>query len=305
MTFDHILFPIDFSERCRALNKQVEWLAERFNSRVTLLNVFEMPASWYPAGEATFFNMECFEQLKQSQAQRLKDYVLNVPENRLQRILLEGTAASQIAKWVNDDVVDLVAIATQGHGALEGMILGSVATKVLHSTQCPVWTDSRVHAPANNPSVSKILCAIEIMEETVPLLRFTQKLAQDLNAVVQLIHSFPEAATLPNRYFDFDLHRKLTDDAKVEIGKLQREAGTAFPLEVSGMEISEMIKQAGTEDGTDLVVIGRGKAQKAFGRFQSHAYEIIKYAPCPVLSYALNQQEQASATERVTSLAVT
>ena len=40
MKCDQILFPIEFSYLIRALTSQVEWLATRFGSRVTLLHVF-------------------------------------------------------------------------------------------------------------------------------------------------------------------------------------------------------------------------------------------------------------------------
>ncbi|HEX4227396.1 MAG TPA: hypothetical protein VHZ07_01915 [Bryobacteraceae bacterium] len=53
MRVENILFPIDFSVQSRAMNSDVEWLATHFNSRrVTLLHVFEVPASWYNGGEA-------------------------------------------------------------------------------------------------------------------------------------------------------------------------------------------------------------------------------------------------------------
>jgi nucleotide-binding universal stress UspA family protein len=52
MKFDRILFPVDFSESSRTLNAQVEWLAARFNSTVTLLHVFEIPSSWYGGADA-------------------------------------------------------------------------------------------------------------------------------------------------------------------------------------------------------------------------------------------------------------
>jgi nucleotide-binding universal stress UspA family protein len=296
MKFDHILFPIDFSERSRALNKQVEWLAQRFGSRVTLLHVFEIPASWYGAGEATFVNMECFDQLRDCEVQRLKDYTLNVPEDRIERIIAEGSVAPHITNWIKEHDVDLVVMATQGYGAIEGLILGSVTAKVLHNTQCPVWTDSLLHSPSNGKGILKILCAAEMTDEAVPLLRFTRRLAEDLGASVRLVHSVPEVATRPNRYFEFDLHRYLMEAARIEIAKLQREAGTDFPVTISGHDISDALATAAIEHGADLVVIGRGKTQKTFRRFQSHAYEIIRYAPCPVLSYPMSPQDHISSS---------
>jgi hypothetical protein len=34
----------------------------------------------------------------------------------------------------------------------------------------------------------------------------------------------------------------------------------------------------------DIVIIGRGVIQKPFGRLRSGAYEVIREAPCPVIS---------------------
>ena len=52
MNFQRILFPIDFSESSQKLNDQVEWLAGKFDSHVTLLHVFEIPSSWYGGADA-------------------------------------------------------------------------------------------------------------------------------------------------------------------------------------------------------------------------------------------------------------
>lgn len=296
MKFDHILFPIDFSDRSRHLNKEVEWLATRFGSQVTLLHVFEIPAACYWAGEASFLNTDCFKALRESAEQRLNDHAITLPKARVERVLAQGDTATEIMHWVNEHDVDLVVMGTHGYGPLQGWLLGSVTAKLLHSAVCPVWTDSLLRPRPNNPAISRILCAIELTEEAVPLLGFTRELALEFGAAVKLVHSVPELETRPNRYFDFDLHRYLMESARVEIAKLQRQAGTDFPLTVSGAGISNALAEAASEHGADLIVIGRGKAQKTLGRFQTHACEIIRYAPCPVLSYSLRQQDRISST---------
>jgi nucleotide-binding universal stress UspA family protein len=83
------------------------------------------------------------------------------------------------------------------------------------------------------------------------------------------------------------LHRDLTESAKAEIAKMQREAGTDFPLTVSRTGVTSALAEAAADCGADLVVIGRGKAQKRLGRFRTHTNDIIRQAPCPVLSYCL------------------
>jgi nucleotide-binding universal stress UspA family protein len=294
MEFKHILFPIDFSERSRALKRQVEWLASRFGSQVTLLHVFEIPACWCGLGEAPVLNVECLKALCNSAQQRLHNYEIGVPEARIKHILLEGSVADEIMNWVNERDVDLIVMGTHGYGALQGWLLGSVTAKLLHNARCPIWTDSVLEARPSDQAISQILCAVEIIDETVHLLRFTRELAQQFGATVRLIHSVPEFETRPNRYLDFDLHGYLMESARVEIAKMQREAGTEFPLNISEAGISHALCDAADQYGADLVVIGRGKALKTLGRFQTHASEIIRYAPCPVLSYSLRQYQGMS-----------
>lgn len=298
MKLDHILFPIDFSENSRKLNGQVEWLANRFGSRVTLLHVFEIPASWYGACEASFVNMDCFNAIADAEKQRLLEYPIQVPEAHVERILAEGDAAWHILDWANDHEVDLIVMGTHGYGRIRGLLLGSVAAKVIHSVDCTVWTQSTAHANMRVPQggVANIICALELTEEAVPLLQYAKSVASEFGAKVRLVHSVPEAETRPNKYFDFDLHRYLTESARVEISKLQRGAGTDFPLTIVGGGISRAVASIAAEKGADLVIIGRGKAQEQFGRLRSHAYEIVRDAPCPVLSYSLSQRDRISSS---------
>ena len=295
MKFDHIVFPIDFSERSRALNAQVEWLATEFGSRVTLLHVFEIPAAWYGACEASFTSLECLDTVRDAAARRLAEYTIHVPENRLERVFLQGNAAAEILNWLHEHDADLLVMGTHGYGALKGLILGSVSARLLHSANCAIWTDSALHSPPAS-DIRKILCAVELSEEAVPLLRYAKQCGMELGAGVRLIHSVPEFETRADNYFDFDLHRCLADGARVEISKMQREAGTEFPLTISQTGIASALTEAADEYGADLMLIGRGKSHKVFGRFQTHVYEIIRYAPCPVLSYWPSQPSHTSSS---------
>ncbi len=49
-----------------------------------------------------------------------------------------GDAAAQIVKFAGEHAIDLVMLGSRGHGALSGMALGSVATKVAASSDRPV-----------------------------------------------------------------------------------------------------------------------------------------------------------------------
>jgi nucleotide-binding universal stress UspA family protein len=300
MKFDHILFPVDFSEpgKGKGLEKQVEWLAERFHSRVTLLHVVEIPASWYGTCESACFDAEWLESLKAEAKQRLKDYLVKLPEDRVERLVVEGDAAWNITEWPREIAVDLVVMATHGYSKMRGLLLGSVTAKVLHDVSCPVWTDAlaNLREGSQGTGVSNIVCALELTDEAIPLLCFARELAKDFGAKVSLVHSVPEMEPRPDKYFDSELHRYLTESARVEISKLQCQAGTDFPLIIRNKRVADCVAEEARAQGADLIVVGRGRCQEPLGRLRSHTCDIIRQSPCPVLSYAVDQPVRISSS---------
>ena len=106
MKFHRILFPVDFSDYSQKLNGQVEWLAQRFNSKVTLLHVFEIPSSWYGGADAPMLSGEDIVAFANDERQRLQEYSIHIPESRLERVSLEGGAAWHIANWTKEHDTD-------------------------------------------------------------------------------------------------------------------------------------------------------------------------------------------------------
>lgn len=305
MSFKQILFPIDFSDCGRMLNLEVEYLAERFNADVTLLHVFEIPFSWCGAGEAPLMNTECLAQYMDSVQQKLQNYSINVPNNRLNRVAAEGEAAWQIKTLVSEKAFDLVMMGTHGYSSMRRLLLGSTTMKVLHDVSCPVWTHSSTASKKNVDGklftgVKKIVCALELGDEAVPLLRFVSDLSQQLNASVRLVHSVPDDTSRPYRYFDTDLHRFLVKLADEEISDAQNKAGTYFNVDLVESPIAAATALAALHQDADLVVTGRGRTQDVFGTIRTHVYDIIREAHCSVLSYccpARTKVEEAAELE--------
>jgi len=52
--------------------------------------------------------------------------------------IVVGEAGESIAHFVRDKQIQQVAMGTRGHGAVANMLIGSVATKVLHLVDVPV-----------------------------------------------------------------------------------------------------------------------------------------------------------------------
>ena len=102
---------------------------------------------------------------------------------------------------------------------------------------------------------------------------------------MKLVHAIP-AGRAPSG-FDIDgetFRASLFEMAKQDFAKLQCEAGTNLETILEGGEVAAAVRKAIEESRADLVIIGRGVMQKAFGRMRTNVYSIIRESPCPVIS---------------------
>jgi nucleotide-binding universal stress UspA family protein len=297
MKYDRILFPIEFSDDCRAITNQVERLADQFNSRVTLLHVCHTPAACFGATEAYFTYVDTWTSFIDDSKQHLDKFQINLPRERVDRVLLqEGDLGPEIVKWADANETDLIVMGTHGCGTIRGLLLGSIAAKVLSDVTCPVWICPSSHIRDKKRTDSRtVICAVEFTEEATALLHFANDWSQRSGANVIVVHSVPEAETRPNKYFDTELHDFLVSQAREHLTHLQADAGTNFPFELSTGGITSAIAEAVREQDADLVIIGRGKCQDFLGRLRTHAYDIIRGVPCPVLSYSCRQENEIKA----------
>jgi nucleotide-binding universal stress UspA family protein len=130
------------------------------------------------------------------------------------------------------------------------------------------------------------VCLIELSDEAEPLLRFAKSTAELFGAKVHLLHVVPEQDLLEYRNFEVDFHERLRTMAEQEIAKRQQAVGTDFPLSITKGHVARDAAELALNHNADLMLIGRGKARAAFGSVRSHAADIIRSAPCPVLSYS-------------------
>ena len=59
-------------------------------------------------------------------------------DTQVETIVRAGTPADQIVRAADELEADLIVIGGRGKGAMEAIVLGSVAYRVLHHAPCPV-----------------------------------------------------------------------------------------------------------------------------------------------------------------------
>jgi nucleotide-binding universal stress UspA family protein len=278
--FRHILFPFDFSDRCNAVRPCVNAMAQRFNSKLTLIHIVEIPAAWYGGGFDGAGPVICNTDAMMESARNELDKFFEPPVDKIVKL---GDPASEIVRFAGENQVDLIMMPTHGYGKFRSLLLGSVTAKVLHDAKCPVWTTHAEGDTVSHFGHKSIMGAIDRIPDTVPLIRRYVELAREFNAKLRLVHAVPGAHPDVLR-LDEDFHRFLLNSAREEIGRLQAEAGTNLDLCMEGGSVSKIVRDAALHHEADLVLIGRGLIHERFGQLRTNAYAIIRDAPCPVLS---------------------
>jgi nucleotide-binding universal stress UspA family protein len=288
--FQHILFPVDFSERCRAARPFVTSIAQKFGSKVTLLHVFELPQGIYAGMDAAYPISIDLEAMQLDGERQLRGFFepadLSLIPGGIATIAEAGEPAGIIADQAVSNGVDLVMMPTHGYGRFRSLLLGSVTAKVLYDVACPVWTAAHTEDPAlpEHARCEKILCAVDLTPDDVPTLQRAAELAGVMKARLRLVHAVPDAEPQP-RDFDESFRRSRREWAREELAKLQREAGTDLEACVESGPVPALVRAVALDHKADLVVIGRGKLHRTLGRLRTNAYGIIRDSPCPVLSF--------------------
>ena len=287
ISFKRILFPVDFSDYCRAVVPCVKAMAARFGSELAILHVIDLPQPWLGSPEAAAWAALIDADRLRLQGKVAVDRFLaqEFDGMTVSAEVAEGDAAQQIAEFAQDQHVDLIMLPTHGYGPFRAVLLGSVTAKVLHDAHCPVWTG--VHAvqmTAHPPDRWKhLLCAVDIDRRDVSVIKWAAEFAQEQKFELRLVHAVRGADPMAKEH-DPSLYQFLFDVAREEIAKLQQETGTNFEVCLLGGSVGRVVHRAAVGHDTDLIVIGRGTMQKPLGRLRSSAYSIIREAPCPVMS---------------------
>jgi nucleotide-binding universal stress UspA family protein len=205
---------------------------------------------------------------------------------RVRRVVEQGEPAEAIVRYAERRQVDLIMMSSHGEGPFRRFLLGSVTSKVLHDSACPVWTDVHAKTPprARPDQCRNILAAVDCDDEAILIVRYARELAEQYRAKLALVHVLPAADMHSRNRGEVGVRRYLLAKARKAFSRLGRNAGMRLVLQFKGGSIPGGIHEAALENRADLVVIGRGHAGKTAGRLRTHALAIIRALPCPVIS---------------------
>jgi nucleotide-binding universal stress UspA family protein len=277
----NILFPLDFSEPCRAAWPAVVDFARQMDVPVTVLHALQLERVEAPNAPPAYdairrHFLHLLEQWPDGQRE---------PPN-LRRELVEGHAANCIVQRAAAMEAPLIMMPTRGQTRFRQLLLGSVTASVLHDAACPVWTAAHVDSLQPRAGViDSMVCAIDMGPQTPHVLQAAHEFSKLLGASLHVIHSVPGVdPRFPSAVAD-RAHSLLIDRALEDFPVYCQEAGLNLTLQiVEDAGLVDGILKAAASHAADLLVIGRGVIKGPLGRLRTNAHQLIRESPCPVLS---------------------
>lgn len=140
--FHHILVPTDFDEHAGKAFDAAVSLAQKFDARITLLHVYQIPPSIY-SSDLAWPTEQLATAAKTSLAQAIAKAKERYP--RTESLLEVGSPGETIVRVADKQQADLIVMATHGRRGISRALLGSVTEKVVRLAHAPVLTISIRH----------------------------------------------------------------------------------------------------------------------------------------------------------------
>ncbi|MEY2342677.1 universal stress protein [Acidithiobacillus sp. IBUN Pt1247-S3] len=140
MSYQKILVAVDFSAMANLVLAHAEEEARLHHAELTLLHVFDtqimdlqLPEELLPS------SLEMVQRLRTLAQERLESLQKSIAIPS-QSVLLEkaGGIGRSICEHATEQEHDLIVIGSQEQGAIGRLLLGSVASTVVHHAHCPV-----------------------------------------------------------------------------------------------------------------------------------------------------------------------
>ena len=140
--YKKVLVPLDGSNMAECALDHVRKLSKAGAiGKLVLLQVVETPSS----GPWTTGCASLVEQLEAEFQHHAKDYLSRVQDKLASEgikseteVLINFSPSSAIVQYAEENGIELIIIASQGHSGVVRLVFGSVALRVLHDTTIPV-----------------------------------------------------------------------------------------------------------------------------------------------------------------------
>jgi len=266
-----ILLPVDLPNIQLRVVHQAAFFGSPFSFRdhtAACGDATELPAGVLESGHELMARDLQAEVIKRAQTDLDQSLQSELDAIAVKRLLLKGDPARAITQTARDQNVDMIVMSTHGRGAFYRFLLGSVAAKVLHDSDCPVWTDTQPEeAPKREFTIRNVLCAVDLSHHSRNTVSRAAQLAAEFGARLTLVHvtASVEIYGPGGSHVLPEWKEALVGYAATEIAKLQQDVGTKAKVIIDSGDVHALLNRAAEQAKSDLLVIGHSPVRGHLG----------------------------------------
>jgi len=281
-----ILLPVDFPNPSLNVVHQAATLAHHFHSEIVMLHVVTAlsHAAGVPQDSTGLARWDLLAKIIRAAGKNLDPSLgPELEDLTIKRLLVKGGAAQAIVRTAEEEKADLIMMPSFGR-TFSQFLLGSVTAKVLHGTECPVWTDAHVEeSPVQKLAIRNVMCAVDFSPCNHRTVSWAAQMAEDFGARLTLAHVTagieiwgPGGSSVNPEWKEV-----LVGYASQHIAELQQNMGIKADVFIGSGDVPKVLSQAAKQTKADLLVTG---CNPYSGHLRTHGYAIICAVPIPVLS---------------------
>jgi nucleotide-binding universal stress UspA family protein len=281
-----ILLPVDFPDVSLPVIHQAAILARHFHAEILMLHAVTplSHAAGVPDDEPELARWDLLAEIaKRTQNNTGQSLRVELNGLRVQSVVATGDPAHAIVEGAQRAKADLIMMPS--HGAMfDQFLMGSVTAKVLHRTECPVWTAAHAQEPpAQEFAIRNVLCAVDFGLRTEHTVSWARQMAVEFGARLTLAHvtAGVESWGPGGRYVNQEWKVALVGDATRRLAELQQVSGTKAEVFIGSGDVPKVLSQAARQTNADLLVTG---CYPYGGHLRTNGYAIICAVPIPVLN---------------------
>ena len=289
-TLTHILCPVDLSDASRRALDYALALGRQHDAAVRVVQVMDF-AGW--AGMSVEgIDTEMTGQTRASLEEQLGWWVARGVGGGAgaSTELRDGPVGPGILEAAHDMGADLIVMGTHGRTGFERLAMGSVAEKVLRKAHCPVLVvPARADAIVRTGVLTRVVCATDFSPSAGHTLAAARLFVPEATPhALSLVHvvDWPFGETQGDDPVA-RLRESLAQDATESLRRLAAGEGSLATAELvvrHGKAAREVLRYA-RECHAELIVVGvSGRGAIDLALLGSTAHQILRDAPCPVLT---------------------
>ena len=284
VSINNVLFATDFSPATEAAFAYAVAIADRYLSKLYAVHVINIESfDLLESESARVISKQAHEAASQKLTQLL--HPLGLPRDRYQIVVAGGVISETLLDLVRQNNIDLMVLGTQGRRAFKKLLMGSIAEEIFRLAPCPVLTVGPKTAPIPTKGpLRHILYPLEFVPDSTKAASYVVSLAERYAATLTIMNVREDMPTSANAVEEFPqpIKRWIRDHVPEESDMRHRirfERGF-------GPAASSIVDFAG-KAGVDLIVMSISDIDPVMAAHHPNtgtAYELVRRAPCPVLT---------------------